>query len=389
MPHALITRRGADRLRAGHPWIYRSDVVRADAEPGDVVRLVGEKRRRHGWALWSDRSQIALRQIAVEGEIEAFDERAWLDDRLRAAVAYRQALDLGGDAGRLVHGEADRLPALVVDRYGDVLVVQALCQGMDRRLGTIVERLVDIVGPRGILARHDPAVRSLEGLERRIDVVHGEVPDRVEVVDEGVRREVDVRHGQKTGLFLDQRENYRAAARYGRGRGLDAFSYQGGFALHLARVCDSVVALDSSAPALDGLRAAAAANGLANVEAREANVFDALREFEIAGERFDAIVLDPPAFAKQKRSVERAAAAYKEINLRALKLLEPGGCLATFSCSFHIAPELFEAIVAAAAADARAAVALVERRLQARDHPVLLGVPETSYLKGLILRRVA
>jgi len=389
VPHALITRRGADRLRAGHPWIYRSDVLRADAEPGDVVRLVGEQRRRYGWALWSDRSQIALRQIAVEGEIEAFDERAWLDDRLRAAVAYRRALDLDGDTCRLVHGEADRLPALVVDRYDDVLVIQALCQGMDRRLGTLVERLVDIVGPRGILARHDPAVRSLEGLERRIDVVHGEVPDRVGVSDDGIRRDVDVRHGQKTGLYLDQRENHRAVARYARGRGLDAFTYQGGFALHLARVCDSVVALDSSGPALDGLRAAAAANGLANVETREANVFDALRELEIAGERFDAIVLDPPAFAKQKRSVKRAAAAYKEINLRALKLLEPGGCLATFSCSFHIGPELFEAVVAAAAADARAAVALVERRLQARDHPVLLGVPETSYLKGLILRRVA
>jgi 23S rRNA (cytosine1962-C5)-methyltransferase len=388
VPDVTITRRGSDRLRGGHPWIYRSDVVRADARPGDIVRVRSERKRPLGWALWSDTSQIAIRMIDPAGTAE-FDEQAWLRERLDAAVAYRATLGIGDDAYRLVHAEADRLPGLIVDRYGDYLVVQTLCQGVDRRLDLIVALLVEIVAPRGVLTRNDPKVRQLEGLAQTVEVVHGDVPERVSVREGAVTRSVDLRHGQKTGLFLDQRENYRTAAGYARGRALDAFAYQGGFALHLAGRADTVLALDSSEPAVAATRAAAAANGLANVEAREVNVFDALRELEVDEERFDTIVLDPPAFARSRAAVERAAAAYKEINLRALKLLAPGGHLATFSCSYHVDAALFEAIVADAAADARAAVALIERRLQARDHPVLMGVPESSYLKGLVLRKLA
>ena len=262
-------------------------------------------------------------------------------DRLAAALAYRRSLAIDGNAGRLVHGEADRLPGLVVDRYGDVLVVQTLTQGTDRRLADLTKALVELVAPRGILARNDPKVRRLEGLDEQVAVVFGDVPELVEVTEGAIRYDVDVRHGQKTGLFLDQRENHLAAAAYGRGRALDAFSYQGGFALQLAAACETVLALDSSAPAIAAIAANAKRNGRSNVEAREANVFDELRELEIAEQRFDTIVLDPPAFAKNKSAVPRAVAGYKEINLRALKLLEPGGCLITCSCSYNVDEALF------------------------------------------------
>lgn len=309
-------------------------------------------------------------------------------ERLRTAIEYRASLAIDGTAWRLVHGEADRLPALIVDRYADYLVIQTLCQGMDRRMAAMVELLVELVQPRGILARNDPKVRRLEGLEERIEVVYGEVPESVDVLEGQVRHTVDLRHGQKTGLFLDQRENHAAARRYGRGRALDAFTYTGGFALALSTACDTVVALDSSAAAVAAARANARLNGFDKLEVREANVFDELRELDVAGERFDTIVLDPPAFAKNKAAVERAVAGYKEINLRALKLLAPGGHLMTCSCSYHVDEGLFLAIVQEAAIDARVDVALVEKRMQARDHPVLLGVPETYYLKCLILRKV-
>lgn len=388
MPDVTISRRGADRLRAGHVWIYRSDILDAEASAGDIVRVRTE-RRPVGWALWSDQSQIPLRLVDRRGELESFDEAAWLAGRLEAAVAYRETLDLDGDAYRLVHGEADGLPGLIVDRYAGCLVVQALCQGMDRRLPSIVRWLVDRLSPEGILARNDPKVRALEGLPQVVEVLHGQVPDRVAVREGTVTRQVDPRAGQKTGLFLDQRENHRAVAALARGRALDAFTYHGGFALALAPACETVLAIDSSAAAVETARATAAANGLGNVEARTDNVFDALRMLEGEGRRFDTVVLDPPAFAKQKASVDRAAAAYKEINLRAMKLLAPGGVLATFSCSYHVDAALFDAIIASAAADARASMVLVDRRIQAVDHPVLVGVPESSYLKGLILRRSA
>jgi 23S rRNA (cytosine1962-C5)-methyltransferase len=397
-PTVSISRRGEERLRAGHPWIYRSDIVSAEVEPGDLVRVVSERRRPLGLALWSSASQISLRMIAgTSGTAGAtgptgVDEREWLTGRLKAAIDYRSTLDIDATAWRVVNAEGDRLPGLIVDLYGDgpdrCLVVQTLCQGMDRRLPLITELLAGLLGPRGILARNDPKVRRLEGLDERVDVVFGDVPETLDVREGRIRHQVDLRHGQKTGLFLDQRENRQAAARYARGRALDAFTYHGGFALQIAASCTSVLAIDSSAPAVAATRENALRHGLANIEVREANVFDELRELEIARERFDTIVLDPPAFAKNKASVERALAGYKEINLRALKLLSPGGCLITCSCSYNVEEALFLEVLADAAADARATVVLVETRMQARDHPVLIGVPETHYLKCCVLKKV-
>ena len=242
--------------------------------------------------------------------------------------------------------------------------------------------------PRGILARNDPRVRRLEGLEEQVEVIHGDVPDQIETREGAATYVVDVRRGQKTGLFLDQRENHLAAAGYARGRALDAFTYQGGFALAMASRCESVLALDSSTAAVTSTRQHAERNGLANVEVREANVFDELRELQVSGEQFDTIVLDPPAFAKNRASVERAIAGYKEINLRALKLLRTGGTLLTCSCSYNVDEALFLDVLGAAAADAQVTVSLVEKRMQARDHPVLLNVPETYYLKCIVLRKV-
>ncbi len=383
---AVLSRRGTERLRLGHPWIYRSDVASAAATPGDLVLVKSERGRPLGWALWSSESQIALRFVATDGNVN--DETLWRD-RLVTAIAYRDSLGLDGTACRLVHAEADRLPGLIVDRYDDVLVMQTLCQGMDRRRDQIARELVNMLMPSGILARNDPKVRRLEGLEERIDVLYGDVPDTIRVREGQIHYDVDVRHGQKTGLFLDQRENHEAAARYATGRALDAFTYHGGFALQMAARCTQVVALDGSEAAIAATEANAASNGITNVEARVANVFDELREFEVSGEHFDTIVLDPPAFAKSKSSIPGAVAGYKEINLRAFKLLRPGGHLITCSCSYNVDDDLFFDIIAAAASDARATVALVERRLQSRDHPVLVAVPETSYLKCLVLRKIA
>jgi 23S rRNA (cytosine1962-C5)-methyltransferase len=390
-PTAIVSRRGADRIRAGHPWIYRSDVTRADAEPGDLVRVVEDRGRGAGWAMFSSLSQITLRMVSrTTGPV---DERELWRARIDAAADYRDGLGIDGSAWRVVNGEADRLPATVVDRYAEgadlYLVVQTLAQGSDRRRDLLVELLVERLAPRGILARNDPKVRQLEGLEPDVSVLYGEVPDQVVVTEGGVAYRVDLRAGQKTGLFLDQRENHAAAAGYARGRVLDGFTYNGGFALQMARRADQVLALDSSALSVGLTRENAIANGLTNVEVRESNVFDELRELEIAGVTFDTIVLDPPAFAKNRASVDRACAGYKEINLRALRLLEPGGHLITCSCSYNIDEALFVEIVRDASVDARASIWLVEKRLQARDHPVLVGVPETHYLKCLIVRKLA
>src|SRR5262245_54362625 len=316
-----ISTRGADRLRAGHPWIYRSDVVKSDAAPGDLVRVVSDRQRPLAWAFWSSLSQIALRVIQGASVPHASDDegRALIAERLRAAIAYRATLSIDATAWRVVNAEADCLPGLIVDRYGDCLVIQTLCQATDRRLPLIVELLVEQLQPRGIPARNDPRVRRLEGLDEQVEVVHGDVPQRLDVREAQIHHDVDLRLGQKTGLFLDQRDNHAAAARYARGKTLDAFTYQGGFALQMASHAKSVVALDSSAPAIAAVQASAERNGLSNIDAREVNVFDELRELEVSGERFDTIVLDPPAFAKNKAAVPRALAGYKEINLRALK----------------------------------------------------------------------
>jgi 23S rRNA (cytosine1962-C5)-methyltransferase len=380
-----ISARGEERLRAGHLWIYRSDVVDVQASAGDVVRLAGPRKRPLGWAFYSDRSEIAIRLLSTG---EAPIDRAWWRARLEAAIAYRASLRIDATAYRLVHGESDLLPSIVIDRYGDHLVLQTLSQGADRLQRQLAGDLVDLLQPAGVLARNDVRVRQLEGLDRRTDVLYGDIPERVAVREGSIEYEVDLRGGQKTGLFLDQRENREAASGYARGRALDCFSYQGGFALHLARRADTVLAVDISADAVRRIGGNAARNGMQNVEPLEANVFDTLRELDRAGERFDTIVLDPPAFAKHKSAVPKALAGYKEINLRALKLLAPDGVLVTCTCSYHVDEATFGMVVFEAAHDARVHVIVAEKRMQSRDHPVLLGVPETYYLKCFILRKV-
>ncbi|MGH9373996.1 MAG: class I SAM-dependent rRNA methyltransferase [Vicinamibacterales bacterium] len=385
MPLVKITRRGEDRLRNGHPWIYRSDIAEADAAPGDMVRVADSRGRVLGYALYSDRSEITLRMFTRGAEVPTL---ATWRDRLEAAIAFRGTLAIDATAFRLVHGEADLLPGLIVDRYGDVLVLQTVSQATDRALPDITTLLVELMSPGGILARNDPRVRQLEGLDQRVEVLHGSVPGVIDSREGRIVYGVDPYHGQKTGLFLDQRENRIAAAQYARGRLLDTFSYHGGFALALAPACDEVRAVDISEAAVARIRANAERNGLTNVQAHAMNVFDELRELERRGERFDTIVLDPPAFAKNKAAVSKALSGYKEINLRALKLLAPGGFLITCSCSYNVSEAAFAEVIAHAAIDARADVAVVEKRMQGRDHPVLMTVPETYYLKCFILRRL-
>ncbi len=384
-PTAIVSRKGADRARAGHPWIYRSDVADLQhAEPGAVVDVRDGRGALLGRALCSTTSQITLRLITRD---DTPVDRDFWRRRLAAAVAVRERLGFDATAMRLVHGEADLLPSLIVDRYADVLVVQTLSQGTDALRGLFVELLVELLQPRGILLRNDPKVRTLEGLAQEVTLAYGDVPERIDVREGPVTYRADPWHGQKTGLFLDQSENHAVAAGYARGRALDAFAYHGGFALRMAPHTEHVTAIDASADAVAAIAASAARHGFGNVEAREANVFDALREYERAEDRFDTIVLDPPAFAKHRGAVPKAISGYKDINLRALRLLRPGGHLITCTCSAHVDEAMFGGIVLAAATDARIPVVVVEKRMQARDHPVLLGVPETYYLKCFVLRR--
>jgi 23S rRNA (cytosine1962-C5)-methyltransferase len=384
-PTVVVSARGEQRLRSGHPWIYRADIADVKASAGDLVVVRGPRDRVLGRALFSDRSQIAVRMLAY-GDVAA-DERL-IAERIDAAIRFRESLDIDATAYRIVHGEADLLPSLIVDRYADYLVVQTLSQGMDRLLPVVAAALSERLRPRGILARNDPRARLLEGLPQQVAVVSGEVPELVTVHEGGIAYDVDVRRGQKTGLFLDQRENRQAAALYTHGRLLDCFSYNGGFALALAKHARETIAIDISEDAIARVRANAERNGVV-IDARIGNVFDELRGLERTRERFDTIVLDPPAFAKTKAAVSKASAGYKEINLRALKLLNPGGILVTCSCSYNVSEAAFAEIVYAAAIDAQAHVTVVEKRMQGRDHPVLLGVPETYYLKCFILRKPA
>jgi len=306
------------------------------------------------------------------------------------AIAFRDALAIDATAYRLVHGEADLLPSLIVDRYADVLVLQTLSQGTDAVKSLLTEILVEEFSPRAIIERNDAKVRQLEGLPMIAGTLYGTAPEEFEILQHGLKFVVAPGGGQKTGSFLDQRENRlaaRAAAQTtNRGRALDCFTFNGAFALHLASVCERVEAIDISGEAVAAAKRNAKINELNNVEFREANVFDALRDMESSGERFDTIVLDPPAFAKNRASLKSAIRGYKEINLRALKILNPGGVLITCSCSYHVSEDLFLEIIAAAAIDARSRVQIVEKRIQASDHPILVGMPETYYLKCVIAR---
>jgi 23S rRNA (cytosine1962-C5)-methyltransferase len=385
-PTVVVSSRGEQRVRAGHPWIYRADVMEVAATGGDTVAVVGPRHRLLGHALFSDRSEIPIRML-THGEAPA-DLAMWRR-RIETAVRFRESLNIDATAYRVVHGEADLLPSLIVDRYAEYVVVQALAQGVDRLLPEITRLLLELLQPAGVLARNDPRVRTLEGLEQKVAALHGTIPASVVVREGPIEYEVDLWKGQKTGLFLDQRENREAAARYAHGRLLDCFSYNGGFALRLARQCPEAEAVDISSEAVARIRHNAARNGITHLQAREANVFDELRRLEKGGARYDTIVLDPPAFAKNKASVPNALAGYKEINLRAMRLLVPGGCLVTCSCSYNVNEKVFEAVLHEASVDSHAPMSIVEKRMQGRDHPVLIGVPETHYLKCFILRRVA
>lgn len=381
----IVTKRGAERVRAaGHLWIYRSDVADAsNASGGSTVRVKDERGRFVGQALYSARSEISLRMLTTKDETI---DREWWRKRLRDAVRRREHLKGDTNAYRLVYSEGDLLPSLIVDAYNDVLVLQTLSQGTESVKEMLVELLVEELSPRAIVERNDVRVRSLEGLEMRVGLLHGDMPEELEITQHGVRFLIHPLGGQKTGSFLDQRENRLAARGVAHGRALDCFTFNGAFALHLASQCDSVLGLDISAEAVAAARRNADLNGAHNVTFSEANVFDALREMEAEGRKFETIVLDPPAFAKNRGSVRAASRGYKEINLRALKMLEPGGILITCTCSYHMSEEMFLEIVRDAAVDARRRLQLVEKRAQAADHPILFGVPETYYLKCIIAR---
>lgn len=380
---AVVSPRGAQRWAAGHPWIYRSDVADRPNSAAGVVTVRDGRGRHIGSALWSPESEISLRLL--DRDPDARIDAEWWHERVTRAAKRRARQTPHTTAYRLIHGEGDGLPSLVCDRYDRWLVVQLMSAGLEAQRDSIVDALRDVTGADGILARNDAALRSKEGLARETVLLHGQVPDEIEVVEHGVRYLAAPRTGQKTGAFLDQRENRVLAGDVARGRALDCFSYHGSFALHLARNADDVTALDSSAAALQRAEQNAARNGYTNVRTLEANAFDFLRDAERAKETYDTIVLDPPAFAKTRAALPTALRGYKEINLRAMRLLRPGGLLFTASCSYHLSKPLFLEMIEAAAADSGRRVILREMRGQPIDHPEVLTIPETGYIKGALL----
>jgi 23S rRNA (cytosine1962-C5)-methyltransferase len=384
LPLVKVSRRGADRLKDGHVWVYRSDILSANGiSPGALVGVADEREKLLGTALYSSASQIAIRMISKEA---VNDLNSLLRKRIQDAIAYRERVVRDTDAYRIVFSEGDFLPGLIVDRYNDLLSLQVLTQAMDTETvrQVIVSELTERLKPAAIAERVDPRVRELEQLPgRSSSLLHGEQKTTVFSMN-GVRFHYEAFEGQKTGAFLDQRENYAAAAQYARGEALDVFCYHGGFALHLAQHCSKVTAVDSSRPALEVADRNAALNGR-EVEWIEANAFDLLRDYASSGQQYDTVVLDPPAFAKSKSNLETALRGYKELNLRALKMLRPRGILVTCSCSYHVSPADFLGVVAQAARDMHRNLRIVENRTQAKDHPILLTVSETAYLKCIVL----
>jgi 23S rRNA (cytosine1962-C5)-methyltransferase len=380
---AIVTAKGARRWQQGHPWIYRSDVAQRPDEPAGAVLVHDQRGKPLGWALWSPTSEISLRLIEKDPRTTIDGE--WWRRHLAAALARREGLDASASAYRLVHGEGDGLPSLVVDRYDRYLVVQFMSAGLERFRGEIVDALAELARPEGILARNDVPLRAREALPATTELLMGDVPKEVEVHEHGVRYLAAPWEGQKTGAFLDQRENRALVGRVSRGRALDCFSYHGSFALHLARGADQVTALDISAHALLRARENFERNGMSNVSLVEANAFDFLKSRERERAAYDTIVLDPPAFAKSRATLPAALRGYKEINLRAMRLLSRGGLLFTASCSFHLTKPHFLEMLQAAAADSGRRIALREITGQPLDHPELLTVPETGYLKGALL----
>lgn len=376
--------RGARRWQDGHPWIFRSDIVTPPDAPAGVVRVLDQGGRAIGTALWSPQSEISLRLVGRDPALRL--DAAWWEAQLATAIARRGGiLDTETTACRLVHGEGDGLPSLVVDRYDRWLVVQLLSAGVEAYRAEIVAALVQLTGAEGILARNDVSVRSREGLGREVEVLHGSVPETVEVREHGVRYLAAPHTGQKTGAFLDQREARVLVGSVARGRALDVFSYHGSFALHLARRATHVRAVDASGAALARVRENAALNGLTNIEPIEADAFDLLRDEEKAGARYGTIVLDPPAFAKNRGSLAGAIRGYRDINFRAMKLLERGGMLYTASCSYHLSKPDFLAMLREAAANSGRRMILRAITGQPADHPEVMTIPETGYLKGALL----
>jgi 23S rRNA (cytosine1962-C5)-methyltransferase len=381
-----ITANGARRVRQGHLWVYASDVIREpESEPCVFVNVLDPTGKQLGWALYSRRSEIRLRFLSRDAEAPTVE---FVRERLRVAVARRAHRNAAGSACRLVFGEADLLPSVIVDRFDGCLAIQTLSAGADAIKESIVDILEESLRPACIYERNDVRARLLEGLDETKGVLRGKVPGEIEIVEHGIRFVVDLSGGQKTGYFLDQSDNRAAAAAYSAGRALDCFTNTGAFALHFAARCESVIGVDTSSESLTLARRNAALNGCGNVEFREENVFDLMREFDRSGERFDVVCLDPPAFAKNRKAIAAAIGGYKEINLRAMRILNPDGILVTSSCSYHLSEAQLYEVIQSAAQDARRYVQVLERRGQSSDHPVLVGMPETHYLKCFVLRIV-
>ncbi len=380
---AVVSGRGAGRWQRGHPWIFKSDVIDAPSPVPGVVAVREKSGRALGWALWSPQSEISLRML--DRDPNARIDGAWWEGMLRVALDRRDGVDRHTTAYRLVHGEGDGLPSLVVDRYAQWIVLQFMSAGLEACRGDIVDAIERVCAPAGVLARNDVALRRREGLIESVELLRGDVPQTIEIEEHGVRYLAAPWDGQKTGAFLDQRENRAAIGHVSCGRALDCFAYHGSFALHLARGAREVIALDSSAPALARARENASLNGFAHMTPVEADAFEWLREAERKKERFDTIALDPPAFAKSKASLPAALRGYKEVNLRAMRILAPGGHLFTASCSFHVSKALFLDMLQEAAADSGRRLALRAIYGQPSDHPEVLSIPETGYIKGAMI----
>jgi len=380
---AIISKRATERVRAGHLWIYRSDVINCQAEGGSVVSLNDVKGKFYGKAFYSDKSQIALRLVTTSEEI--VDREFWLN-RLKMAISLRRKTVSNTEVCRLVNGEGDGIPSVIVDRYKDILSIQTLSQGSERIKGLIAEILFELIDPVSIIERNDAKVRDLEGLPKQISVLKGYDPGEIVCLENGLKFIFHPSSGQKTGAFLDQRENRALAGRLSFGVGLDCFCYAGGFALNMAKSCENVEAIDISEPAIELAKKNALLNGISNIQFETDNVFDRLKLYDTQKRKFDTIVLDPPAFAKSRAHLEAALRGYKEINLRAMRLLNPGGLLITCSCSQHVNENALLNILTEAASDAKRSVQVIEKRTQGKDHPFLLSMPETYYLKCIFLR---
>jgi 23S rRNA (cytosine1962-C5)-methyltransferase len=380
---AVISSKAVERIRAGHLWIYRSDVLECNGDPGSLVSLYDKKERFYGKAFYSSASLISLR--LVTGEDEPVDRAFWLN-RLEQAWELRKRVVADTEVFRLLNGEGDGMPSIIVDRYGEVLVIQTLSQGAEQVRPILVDVLLQLFSPRSIVERNDSKTRELEGLTQQVSVLHGPDPGEIVCIENGLQFSHRPTSGQKTGGFLDQRENRAWAQKLAFGKGLDCFCYSGAFAVHIARACQEVEAIDKSETALQAAQRNVELNQIGNIHLEADNVFDRLRLYNNLKRRFDTIILDPPAFAKSRSQIQSALRGYKEINLRALRLLNPGGLLITASCSQVIDETTFLNVLTDSAADANRKVQVIQKRTQAQDHPFLLAMPETYYLKCLFLR---